>query len=87
MFDKSIIGVKDLEAVAKSGPALDSGAVGAATSCRDSLERRAALRAALHLEAEVACDEARSMRQGLHSMVRARGVDLPALAASRRDDI
>jgi len=68
-------------------PAPDSGAAGAAARRRDGLERLAALRDESHLDAEVVCDEARDLRQGLHDIARAQEADLLVIGASRNDEI
>ena len=68
-------------------PAPDSGASGAAARRRDRLERLAALRDESHLDAEVVCDEARDVRQGLHDIAGAREADLLVIGASRDDEI
>ncbi|HSS61442.1 MAG TPA: universal stress protein, partial [Candidatus Limnocylindrales bacterium] len=68
-------------------PASDSGAAGAAARRRNALERLAALRDELHLDAELVYVEARSVRQGLHDTARARSADLLVVGASRYDVI
>ena len=73
--------------VAAPKPAPDSGAVGAAARGRDDLGRLVALRGESHLDAEVVCDEARDVRQGLHDIARAREADLLVIGASRNDEI
>jgi nucleotide-binding universal stress UspA family protein len=68
-------------------PAPDSGAAGFAARRRDALERLAALRDELQLDAELVCDEAREVRQGLHDIAGAREADLLVISASRHDVI
>jgi nucleotide-binding universal stress UspA family protein len=68
-------------------PAPDSGAAGAAAKRRYAVERLAALRDELQLDAEVAYAEARDVRRGLHDLARARDADLLVIGASRADAI
>jgi nucleotide-binding universal stress UspA family protein len=68
-------------------PAPDSGAAGFAARRRDALERVAALRDELRLDAEVACVEAPTVRRGLHDLAGTRGADLLVIAVSRQDEI
>ena len=68
-------------------PAPDSGAAGASAKRQDALERLTALREELRLDAEVVYGEARSVRQGLHDLARARAADLLVIGTSRADEI
>jgi nucleotide-binding universal stress UspA family protein len=73
--------------VVSTKPAPDSGSARYAAARRDALERLAALRDESQLHAEVVCEEARSVRHGLHEIARTRHVDLLVIGASRQDDL
>jgi nucleotide-binding universal stress UspA family protein len=73
--------------VVRSKLAPDSGAVRYAARRRYALERLAALRDESQLNAEVVCEEARSVRCGLHDLVCSRRADLLVIGASRQDDV
>jgi nucleotide-binding universal stress UspA family protein len=73
--------------VVATKPAPDSGSARYAATRRYALEQVAALRDESQLDADVVCEEARSVRHGLHELVHTRHVDLLVIGASRQDDL